>query len=190
MERNDFVSCFSNYYRDITILRNETIPFCFVSFLNFCFSFRVLVISYRCIVLSYFVPFKTRLTYICTRCSRAIWAFGGWFVYCTTHGRFSACFHLKFAIYFLIKAEIIDNWYGNSTSHVKTFSSSSKSHHSIAPLLSKIVWRNICGPESCQFFSFEEQYLVWAKSSRNFTYETTYLDLFESYYFINIDKSC
>jgi hypothetical protein len=26
----------------------------------------------------------------------------------------------------------------------------------------------------CIFFSFEEQYLVWAKSSRNFTYETTY----------------
>ena len=26
-KRNDFVSCFSNYYRDITILRNETIPF-------------------------------------------------------------------------------------------------------------------------------------------------------------------
>jgi hypothetical protein len=34
-KRNNFVSCFSNYYRDITILRNETIPF------------RVLVISYR-----------------------------------------------------------------------------------------------------------------------------------------------
>ena len=29
---NDFVSCFSNYYRDITILRNETIPFRFVPF--------------------------------------------------------------------------------------------------------------------------------------------------------------
>jgi hypothetical protein len=35
----------------------------------------------------------------------------------------------------------------------ETFSISSKSHHSIAPLLSKIVWRNICGPESCQFAS-------------------------------------
>jgi hypothetical protein len=45
---NDFVSCFSNYYRDITILRNETI------------LFRVLVISYRWTVLSYFVPTKTR----------------------------------------------------------------------------------------------------------------------------------
>ena len=123
-KRNDFVSCFSNYYRNITILRNETIPFRSVSFLNFCFSFRVLVISYRCTVLSYFVPTKTRPTYICTRCSRAIWAFGGWVVYCTTHGRFSTCFHLKFTIYFLIKAEIIDNWYGNPTSHVKTFSSS------------------------------------------------------------------
>jgi hypothetical protein len=163
--------------------------------MNFCVSFRVLVISYRCTVLSYFVPTKTRPTYICTRCSRAIWAFGGWVVYCTTHGRFSAWVHLKFAMYFLIKAEIIDNWYGNPTSHVNTFSSSSKSHRSIAPLLSKIVWRNFCGPESCQFssvclqtckydpasrtlqfgfFSFEEQYLVWAKSSRNFTYETTY----------------
>jgi hypothetical protein len=53
----------------------------------------------------------------------------------------------------LIKAKIIDNWYGNPTSHVNTFSSSSKSHHSIAPLLSKIVWRNICGPKSCQFSS-------------------------------------
>ena len=116
----------------MTILRNETIPFC------------VLVISYRWTLLSYFVPTKTRPTYICTRCSHAIWAFGGWVVYWTTHGRFSTCFHLKFAIYFLIKAEIIDNWYGNRTSHVKTFSSSSKSHHSIAPLLSKIVWRNIC----------------------------------------------
>jgi hypothetical protein len=31
-KRNDFDSCFSNYYRDITILRNETIPFCFVPF--------------------------------------------------------------------------------------------------------------------------------------------------------------
>jgi hypothetical protein len=31
-KRNDFVSCFSNYYRDITILRNETIPFRFVPF--------------------------------------------------------------------------------------------------------------------------------------------------------------
>ena len=71
----------------------------------------------------------------------------------TKHGRFSACFHLKFAIYFLIKAEIIDIWYGNPTSHVNTFSSSSKCHHSIAPLLSKIVWRNICGPKSCQFSS-------------------------------------
>jgi hypothetical protein len=140
-KRNDFVPCFSNYYRDITTLRNETIPF------------RVLVISYRWTVLSYFVPTKTRLTYICTRCSRAIWAFGGRVVYCTTHGRFSTCFHLKFAIYFLIKAEIIDNWYENPTSHAKTFSSSSKSQHSIAPLLSKIVWRNICGPESCQFAS-------------------------------------
>jgi hypothetical protein len=88
-KRNNFVSCFSNYYWDITILRNETIPF------------RVLVISYRWTVLSYFVPTKTRPTYICTRCSRAIWAFGGWVVYCTTHGRFSTCFHLKFAIYFL-----------------------------------------------------------------------------------------
>ena len=125
----------------ITILRNETIPF------------RVLVISYRWTVLSYFVPTKTRPTYICTRCSRAIWAFGGWVVYCTTHGRFSTCFHLKFAIYFLIKADFIDNWYGDPTSHVKTFSSSSKSHHCIAPLLSKIVWRNICGPESCQLAS-------------------------------------
>jgi hypothetical protein len=182
-KRKDFVSCFSNYYRDITILRNETIPF------------RVLVISYRWTLLSYFVPTKTQPTYICTRCSRAIWAFGGWVVYCTTHGRFSACFHQKFAIYFLIKAEIIDNWYRNPTSHVKTFSNSSKSRHSIAPLWSKIVWRNICGPESshsvclqtCKydpayhtlqkfvfFFSFEEQYLVWVKSSRNFTYETTY----------------
>ena len=28
-KRNDFVSCFSNYNRDITILRNETIPFRF-----------------------------------------------------------------------------------------------------------------------------------------------------------------
>ena len=40
-KRNDFISCFSNYYRDITILRNETIPFRFVSeFLRFvsCFS--------------------------------------------------------------------------------------------------------------------------------------------------------
>jgi hypothetical protein len=134
-KRNDFVSCF------ITILRNETIPF------------RVLVISYRWTVLSYFVPTKTRPTYICTRCIRAIWAFGGWVVYCTTHGRFSTCFHLKFAIYFLIKADFINNWYGDPTSHVKTFSSSSKSHYSIAPLLSKIVWRNICGPESCQFAS-------------------------------------
>jgi hypothetical protein len=94
--------------------------------------------AYRWTVLSYFVPTKTRPTYICTRRSRAIWAFGGWVVYCTTHGRFSTCFHLKFAIYFLIKAEIIDNWYRNPTSHVKTFSSSSKSHHSIAPLFSKI----------------------------------------------------
>jgi hypothetical protein len=71
----------------------------------------ILVISYRWTVLSYFVPTKTRPTYICTRCNRAIWAFGGWVVYCTTHGRFSTCFHLKFAIYFLIKAEIIDNTY-------------------------------------------------------------------------------
>jgi hypothetical protein len=47
-KRNDFVSCFSNYYRDITTLRNETIPF------------RVLVISYRWTVLSYFVPTKTQ----------------------------------------------------------------------------------------------------------------------------------
>jgi hypothetical protein len=109
--------------------------------------------SYRCTVISYFVPTKTRPTYICTRCSRAIWAFGGWVVYCTTHGRFSACFHLKFAIYFLIKAEIIDIWYGNPTSHVNTFSNSSKCHHSIAPQLSKIVWRNFCDPESCQFSS-------------------------------------
>ena len=31
-KRNDFVSCFSNYYWDVTILRNETIPFCFVPF--------------------------------------------------------------------------------------------------------------------------------------------------------------
>ena len=31
-KRNDFVSCFSNYNRDITILRNETIPFHFVPF--------------------------------------------------------------------------------------------------------------------------------------------------------------
>jgi hypothetical protein len=31
-KRIDFVSCFSNYYRDITILRNETIPFRFVPF--------------------------------------------------------------------------------------------------------------------------------------------------------------
>jgi hypothetical protein len=37
-----------------------------VSFLNFCVSFHVLVISYRCTVLSYFVPTKTRPTYICT----------------------------------------------------------------------------------------------------------------------------
>jgi hypothetical protein len=37
---------------------------CFVSFLNFCVSFRVLVISYRCTVLSYFVPTKTRPTYM------------------------------------------------------------------------------------------------------------------------------
>ena len=59
-KRNNFVSCFINYYRDITILRNETIPF------------RVLVISYRWTVLSYFVPTNTRPTYICTRCSRAI----------------------------------------------------------------------------------------------------------------------
>jgi hypothetical protein len=115
--------------------------------------FRVLVISYRCTVLSYFVPTKTRPTYICTRCSRAIWAFGGWVVYCTTHSRFSAWFHLKFVMYFLIKAEIIDNWYGNPTSHVNTFSSSSKSHHSIAPLLSKIIWWTFCGPESCHFSS-------------------------------------
>jgi hypothetical protein len=28
--------------------------------------------------------------------------------------------------------------------------------------------------KNCIFFSFEEQYLVWAKSFRNFTYETTY----------------
>ena len=150
-KRKYFVSSFSNYYRDITILRNETIPFRFVPFLNFCASFRALLISYRCTVLSYFVPTKTRPIYICTRCSCAIWAFGGWVVYCMTHGRFSTCFHLKFAMYFLIKAAIIDNWYGNPISHVKTFSSSSKSHHSIEPLLSKIVWRNICGPESCQF---------------------------------------
>jgi hypothetical protein len=53
----------------------------------------------------------------------------------------------------LIKADFIDNWYGDPTSHVKTLSSSSKSHHCIAPLLPKIVWRNICGPESCQFAS-------------------------------------
>jgi hypothetical protein len=101
------------------------------------------------------------------------------------------------AIYFLIKAEMIDNWYGNPTSHVNTFSSSSKRHHSIAPLLSKIVWRNFCGPDSCQFSSVcfrickydpasrtlhtfvffllvWREYLVWTKSSRNFTYETTY----------------
>ena len=91
---------------------------------NFCVLFRVLVISYRCTVVNYFVPTKTRPTYICTRCSRAIWAFGGWVVYCTTHGRFSAWFRLKFAMYFLIKAKIIDNWYGNPTSHVNTFSSS------------------------------------------------------------------
>jgi hypothetical protein len=57
----------------------------------------------------YYDATKTRPTYICTLCSRAIWVFGGWVVYCTTHGRFSACFHLIFAIYFLIKAEIIDN---------------------------------------------------------------------------------
>ena len=31
-KRNDFVSCFSNYYRDITILGNETIPFRLVPF--------------------------------------------------------------------------------------------------------------------------------------------------------------
>ena len=31
-KRNDFVSSFSNYYRDITILRNETISFRFVPF--------------------------------------------------------------------------------------------------------------------------------------------------------------
>jgi hypothetical protein len=31
-KRKDFVSCFSNYYRNITILRNETIPFRFVPF--------------------------------------------------------------------------------------------------------------------------------------------------------------
>jgi hypothetical protein len=31
-KRNELVSCFSNYYRDITILRNETIPFRFVPF--------------------------------------------------------------------------------------------------------------------------------------------------------------
>ena len=65
---------------------------------NFCVLFRVLVISYRCTVVNYFVPTKTRPTYICTRCSRAIWAFGGWVVYCTTHGIFSACFHLKSVI--------------------------------------------------------------------------------------------
>ena len=139
-KRNDFVSCFSNYYRDITILRNETIPF------------RVLVISYRWTVLSYFVPTKTRLTYICTRCSRAIWAFGGWAVYCTTHGRFSTCFHLKFAIYFLIKAEIIDNWYGNPTSHEK-----------LSVVLQKVIivyhlfCRKLCDEtfvaQSCQFAS-------------------------------------
>ena len=111
------------------------------------------MIQKQATVLSYFVPTKTRPTYICTRCSRAILAFGGWVVYCTTHGKFSACFHLKYAIYFLIKAEIIDNWYGNPTSHVNTFSSSSKSRHSIAPLLSKIVWRNNCDPKSCKFSS-------------------------------------
>jgi hypothetical protein len=31
-KRNDFVTCLSNYYRDTTILRNETIPFRFVPF--------------------------------------------------------------------------------------------------------------------------------------------------------------
>jgi hypothetical protein len=31
-KQNDFVSCFSNYYRDITMLRNETIPFRFEIF--------------------------------------------------------------------------------------------------------------------------------------------------------------
>jgi hypothetical protein len=186
-KRNDFVSCFSNYYRDITVIRNETIPFRCVPFRFWNFAFR-----FRCTVLSYFVPTKTRPTYICSLCSRAIWAFGGWVVYCTSHGRFSACVHLIFGIYFLIKAEIIVNWYGNSTSHVNTFSNSSKSHHSIAPLLSKIVWRNFCCPESCQFssvclrsckydpasrtlqkfvffFLLEEQHLVWTKSSINFT---------------------
>jgi hypothetical protein len=54
-------------------LRNETIPF------------RVLVISYRWTVLSYFVPTNTRPTYICIRCSRAIWAFSGWVVYCGSY---------------------------------------------------------------------------------------------------------
>jgi hypothetical protein len=57
--------CFVTQFSTKEVLRNETIPF------------RVLVISYRWTVLSYFVPTKTRPTYICTRCSRAIWAFGG-----------------------------------------------------------------------------------------------------------------
>jgi hypothetical protein len=39
-KRNDFVSCFSNYYRDITILRNETIPFRFVPFRFWILAFR------------------------------------------------------------------------------------------------------------------------------------------------------
>ena len=165
-----------------------------VSFLNFCFSFRVLVISYRCTVLSYFVPSKTRSTYICTRCNRAIWAFGGWFVYCMTHGRFSACFHLKFAIYFLIKAEIIDNLYGNPTSHVKTFSSSSKNHHSIAPLLSKIVWRSSVSYSTkiCIFLFF----FVWrAVISLSEILQKLYIwnyiswSFWEFFFFMNIDKS-
>jgi hypothetical protein len=48
---------------------------CYDDFLKNYWKF---VISYRWTVLNYFVPTKTRSTYICTRCSRAIWAFGGW----------------------------------------------------------------------------------------------------------------